>query len=166
MNKLKTIDIKGKEYVTVDTRIRHFRENYNGTGQIETELLSNSNGVCIFKATVLVDGRVVATGHAYEKEGNSYINKTSYIENCETSAIGRALGVFGIGIDTSVASYEEVANAIVQQEQPNFLQECREFARLDQEAYFKIIGNHGYEKASDVTDKKTQNAILKDLRGK
>ena len=51
-----------------------------------------------------------------EKESTSYINKTSYIENCETSAVGRALGMAGFGIDTSVASYEEVSNAIAQQE--------------------------------------------------
>ena len=44
----------------------------------------------MFKAEVIVDDVLVATGHAYEKEGSSFINKTSYIENCETSAIGRA----------------------------------------------------------------------------
>ena len=57
----------------------------------------------------------MSTGIAYEVEGSSFINKTSFIENCETSAIGRALGNLGIGIDTSVASYEEVANAVKQQ---------------------------------------------------
>ena len=49
---------------------------------------------------------------AYEKENSTFINKTSYIENCETSALGRALGIAGFGIDTSVASAEEVQNAI------------------------------------------------------
>ena len=63
------------------------------------------------------DGRKVllAKGTAQEKENSSFINKTSFIENCETSAVGRALGMLGIGIDTSVASYEEVANAIENQ---------------------------------------------------
>ena len=60
---------------------------------------------------MIVEGNVRATGYAYEKEGSTFINKTSYIENCETSAIGRALGIFGIGIDGSVASAEEVRNA-------------------------------------------------------
>lgn len=109
--KLKTIDIKGKEYVEVNERIKYFRENYP-TGQIITEMLSDFDGVCVFKATVSVDGVVRATGHAYEKENSSFINKTSYIENCETSAVGRALGMFGIGVDTSIASAEEVLNAI------------------------------------------------------
>jgi len=112
--KLKTVNIKGKEYVEVNQRIAHFRET-QPDGSIITELVSNENGVCIFKANVIVEGNVRATGYAYEKEGSTFINKTSYIENCETSAIGRALGIFGIGIDGSVASAEEVKNAIENQ---------------------------------------------------
>ena len=59
---------------------------------------------------------VLGQGTAYEKEGSSNINRTSYIENCETSAVGRALGMAGFGIDTSIASAEEVSGAIAQQE--------------------------------------------------
>ena len=55
-------------------------------------------------------------GHAYEKEDSSFINKTSYIENCETSAVGRALGILVIVIDASLASAEEVGNAVKQQQ--------------------------------------------------
>ena len=118
MDKLATIDIKGKDYVLVNERIRAFRENYKGY-RLSSDIVSLENGVCVIKATVQDEnGNVVATGHAYEKEGSTYINKTSYIENCETSAWGRALGNLGIGIDTSIASYEEVANAVVQQKQP------------------------------------------------
>ena len=114
--KLKTVNIKGKEYVEVNERIRHFRENYP-QGSIVTELVSNNDGVCVFKAIIYNMDLIVATGHAYEKEGSTFINKTSYIENCETSAIGRALGILGIGIDGSVASAEEVKNAIANQDQ-------------------------------------------------
>ena len=66
------------------------------------------------------NGNVRNLGHgtAYEKENSSFINKTSYIENCETSAVGRALGMAGFGIDVSVASYEEVATAIANQDKP------------------------------------------------
>lgn len=112
---IQTTDIKGKDYAEVNQRIKAFRMLVpNGT--IETEILSNNNGVCVIKATIKdEEGKTLATGHAYEKEGSTFINKTSYIENCETSAVGRALGMLGIGIDTSVASYEEVANAIKQQ---------------------------------------------------
>ena len=107
-----TIDIKGKEYAEVNQRIKAFRM-ICPNGAIETELLSNENGICVFKATIKDEkGRVLGTGTAYEKEDSSFINKTSYIENCETSAVGRALGMCGLGIDVSVASAEEVQNAI------------------------------------------------------
>lgn len=112
---MKTVNIKGTEYVEVNERVKHFRANYEGWS-IQTEMLSNEGGVCVFKATVKnEDGEIMATGHAYEKESSSFINKTSYIENCETSAVGRALGFLGIGIDASIASSEEVANAIKNQ---------------------------------------------------
>ena len=117
-----TIDVKGKQYAEVNQRIKAFRMVYP-TGVIETEMLSNENGVCIFRAFVGYregnDLYKLATGTAYEKENSTFINKTSYIENCETSAIGRALGIAGFGIDTSVASAEEVQNAIANQEPKN-----------------------------------------------
>lgn len=106
--------IKGKPYYEVHQRIEVFRQCYP-EGSIVTKMVSNENGVCIFKATIYDCGRVIATGHAYEKEGSTFINTTSYIENAETSAIGRAIGTLGIGIDGSVASAMEVANAIKNQ---------------------------------------------------
>lgn len=112
---IKTTDIKGKDYAEVNQRIKVFRILYP-KGTIETEMLSNENGVCVFKASAYDEsGYLLATGTAYEKEDSSFINKTSYIENCETSAVGRALGMCGIGIDVSVASAEEVQNAMANQ---------------------------------------------------
>ena len=112
---IRTTDIKGKDYAEVNQRIKAFRMVYPD-GAIITEMVSNENGVCIFTASVYAydekgESRVLGTGTAYEKEGSTFINKTSYIENCETSAVGRALGMAGFGIDTSVASAEEVQNA-------------------------------------------------------
>lgn len=118
---IKTTNIKGKEYAEVNQRIKAFRMLYPD-GTIETNMISNEGGVCIMRAVVkyydatLNREIVLATGTAYEKENSSNINKTSYIENCETSAVGRALGIAGFGIDTSVASAEEVTNAVEQQE--------------------------------------------------
>lgn len=122
---INTTNIKGKEYAEVNQRIKAFRMVYP-EGAIETELQSNTEGICIFKAWVYGSknwneetgwtSTLLGTGTAYEKENSSFINKTSYIENCETSAVGRALGMAGFGIDTSVASAEEVANAIQQQD--------------------------------------------------
>lgn len=117
---IRTVNIKGKEYAEVNQRIKAFRMVYpNGT--ITTEMISNENGVCIFRASVYSSGEQytdnhLGTGHAYEKESSTFINKTSYIENCETSAVGRALGMAGFGIDTSVASAEEVETAIANQD--------------------------------------------------
>lgn len=104
-------DIKGKNYAAVAQRIKAFRMVYP-QGKIETQMISNENGMCVFKAVVSnYIGSILGTGYAHEKEGSSFINKTSYIENCETSAVGRALGMAGFGIDTGVASAEEVENA-------------------------------------------------------
>ena len=118
-----TTDIKGKDYAEVNQRVKAFRMVYP-TGFIKTNLIGNQDGVCIFEAKVgyyndavyenkqFKEEIVLATGTAYEKENSTFINKTSYIENCETSAVGRALGMAGFGIDTSIASAEEVQNAI------------------------------------------------------
>lgn len=114
---IKTTNIKGKEYAEVNQRIKAFRMVHpNGT--ITTDIVSIENGIVVMKASITDDeGRLIGTGYAYEKEKGSFINQTSYIENCETSAVGRALGMCGFGIDTSVASAEEVQNAMKNQQQ-------------------------------------------------
>ena len=113
---MKTVNIKGKPYVEVNERIKAFRR-VCPNGAIITEMLSNADGVCVFRASIYDNEKnLIGTGTAFEKETSSNINKTSYIENCETSAVGRALGMCGFGIDTSIASYEEVANAIANQQ--------------------------------------------------
>lgn len=122
-NTIQTTDIKGKAYSEVPQRIKAFRMVYP-TGFIISDMISNENGVCIFKTSVGYYAEdesmiVLGTGMAYEKEGSTFINKTSYIENCETSSVGRALGMAGFGIDVSVASAEEVQNAIANQEPQN-----------------------------------------------
>ena len=112
---LSQIDIKGKKYTPVTERVNGFRQGWTN-GTIETQILSMADGEVIIQATIKDDeGNVLSTGIASEEKGSSFINKTSYIENCETSAIGRALGFLGIGIDESMASAEEVANAMTQQ---------------------------------------------------
>ena len=115
---IRTTNIKGKEYAEVNQRVKAFRTLYP-EGFITTEIICREGGLCIIKATVghYADGKsvILATGTAYEKEGSSQINRTSYIENCETSAVGRALGMAGFGIDTSIASADEMTNALLQQ---------------------------------------------------
>lgn len=105
------------DYVQVNERIEKFYEKYP-EGSIQTELIHNENGQVIFKAFAYRDKEDTkpAIGHAMEKEGSSYINKTSHVENCETSAVGRALAMLGFEIKKSIASKEEVENAKLQQD--------------------------------------------------
>lgn len=106
------------DYITVNERIIEFYKKYS-EGRIITEIVSWENGVIIMKATVYrnhEDVNPISVGHAYEKEDASFINKTSALENCETSAVGRALALAGFEIKKSIASREEVANAMHQQQ--------------------------------------------------
>ena len=115
---IKTTDIKGKEYAEVNQRIKAFRMCYP-MGKITTDIISCKDGIVLMQAQVFDDNdKLLGTGYAYEKENSTFINKTSYIENCETSAVGRALGMCGFGIETSVASAEKVENAIANQDEP------------------------------------------------
>ena len=117
--KFKTTNIRGKQYVEVNERIKFFRqeEQYKNWG-INTEFPMLTPDECLCRCTITDnDGMVVAVGHAHEDRTASNINKTSYVENCETSAVGRALAMLGIGIDTSIASANEVETAIEQQEE-------------------------------------------------
>jgi len=113
-----TTPIKGKDYAQVNERIKAFRM-VHPLGLITTEIISLENGVVTMQAKALTEtGKLLGTGYAQEKESSSFINKTSFIENCETSAIGRALGMCGFGIDTSICSAEELQNAIANQDKP------------------------------------------------
>lgn len=116
MKEMKSINIKGKDYVMVNERLIAFREDYPKYSLI-SEIISITEDSCIMKASIIDEnGVVIATGHAQEDKSSSMINKTSFIENCETSAWGRALGNFGYGISTSIASAEEVSMAIAKQQ--------------------------------------------------
>lgn len=115
------VNIRGKEYKTVALRVQEFREKYPNY-YLTTEIVKIDDDQCIIKAYVGLhkdDGTVqtFATGHAQEFRKASQINGTSYVENCETSAIGRALACLGIG-GTEFASANEVVNAIYQQNNP------------------------------------------------
>lgn len=186
-NKLiKTIDVKGKDYAEVPQRIKAFRSLFPN-GAIETSIISNDNQMVVMKATVRdEEGHILGEGHAYEKESSSFINKTSYIENCETSAVGRALGMCGFGIDTSVSSYEEVANAINNQDrmkaekamettpkteeearkkcseaQANFVEKLVAEKHIEKEAYLKQLKIKSF---ADLTSAQA-SAIINKLKG-
>lgn len=120
------VNIRGKEYKTVALRVDEFRkhEDYKGFG-IQTEVMSSADLVMVKASIVSDSGHVVATGYAEEDRAAGNINKTSAIENAETSAVGRALAFLGFG-GTEIASANEVGDAIVQQavkEEHKYMQE-------------------------------------------
>ena len=154
--KLKTINIHGKNYIEVNERIKYFRENYKGWSLI-SELIDLTENRCVIKASITNEkDKVMATGIAYEVMGSSYINKTSFIENCETSAWGRALGNLGIGIDTSIASAFEVNNAIIQQETKPKTKE-----KLNDSKYQAMIVALGEGKVDVVKERMTNYKLTK-----
>lgn len=117
MSKQGIVNIRGKEYKTVALRVQEFREQYKEFALL-TEVVQLDQEQCVIKASILTDtDRVVATGLAQEFRKASQINGTSYVENCETSAIGRALACLGLG-GQEFASANEVLNAIHQQNNP------------------------------------------------
>ena len=151
---IKTTSIKGKDYAEVNQRVKVFRMLFP-MGCITTEMISNENGIVVMRASVYdEDGKPLSTGTAYEKEGSSNINRTSYIENCETSAVGRALGFLGIGVDTSIATYEEVATAIMQQEEkPNeiHIKVLKDLAKQKGVGEEKLCAKYRFAKLEDIS---------------
>lgn len=107
----KAIDIKGKSYVLVSDRVLYFNEQYP-KGSITTELVSAPESkYIVVKATVSPDNDRKFTGYSQATIGDGYINKTSALENAETSAVGRALAFMGIGVIESIASVDEMNKA-------------------------------------------------------
>jgi len=111
-----TVAIHGKNYSTVATRVAVARRNLGTQLSIQTSIIDKDADTVTVKAKVFIDGRLIATGIAEENRKASRINQTSAVENCETSAIGRALAFSGLQ-DNNIASAEEVSAAIEQQDQ-------------------------------------------------
>ena len=148
---MKAIDIQGKPYIEVNERLKQFRQIYQGY-RLVSEIVQLDDKICVIRASIQDPaGNVVATGIAREVNGSTYINKTSFIENCETSAWGRALGNFGIGIDTSVASAEEVQNAInnqngkPQQQAAKAAEPTEDVTAMIDQAFFNYQTEHADE---------------------
>lgn len=125
---MKTIDVKGKPYVTVNERLKEFRNTFKDYSLV-TEIIELGVDFCTMKAVIIDDkGIVRATGFAREVIAKSPINKFAFVENCETSAMGRALGNFGIGIDEAVCTADELLMKLAQDQKPE-KQEKPEFEK-------------------------------------
>ena len=105
-------DIKGSDYAPVNERIKAYRKVYP-TGRIHSRIEEIKDDYVRFVVEITDEqGHLIATGTASEMltgdAKKDYINKTSMIENCETSAVGRALGFAGFGVDKAIASAEDI----------------------------------------------------------
>ena len=130
---MKTVNIKGKPYVMVKDRIIYFNEHYPN-GCIKTEILPSTEDKYIIKAVVIPDLENpdrYFTGHAEEIIGSSMINKTSALENGESSAVGRCLSMMAIGVEDSIASAEEVLQAQANQNNTNFKKSDDQLGKFD-----------------------------------
>ena len=108
------VDIRGKQYQTVALRVQMFRQEHRDKA-LTTEIVERDPESVVMKAIITAeDGRILATGHSEEFRKSSQINRTSALENAETSAIGRALAAYGYG-GTEFATANEVENAMHQQ---------------------------------------------------
>lgn len=112
---MKTIDLKGKPYVMVVERIKEFHKNHTN-GSIRTELLSPLDAdTVVMKATVIPDvtnPEHYFTGYSQATWGDGPVNKTSALENCETSCVGRAMAMMGYVEGDSFASADEIKKAV------------------------------------------------------
>lgn len=107
------IKIHGKDYMTVAERLNLIATEYKDY-ELTSEIIKLSDTACCIRATLKLGDRIF-NGLALEEKQSSYINKTSFVENCETSAWGRAMAAAGYA-GAEIASAEEVANAVINQE--------------------------------------------------
>lgn len=168
---LPTIDItqegKTKKYVMVKDRVKAFRQNFDGWS-LRTMIESIDDTQVIFSARVYAaDGELIATGYAHEVAGASDVNRTSHIENCETSAIGRALANLGIGIDDSYGSADEVVNAQNTQDSldkpvsKENLKKLRQIMELNDVDEKKVCDYFHVDKLEQLTNEEWAKAVKK-----
>lgn len=162
---MKTISIKGKEYVPVTERVKEFHRAYPDYKLLTDIVHFDENSVIMVAKIYDQDGKLVANGHAQEDRNASNINKTSYVENCETSAVGRAIGMLGIGIDASMASADEVANAVDRQEalkqkvNKNCISSLKMLAEEKGSDFSSILSYYDLDKVEDMTMEQWQSAM-------
>jgi hypothetical protein len=100
-----------QDYETVDERLHKWWKEYPD-GRVETELIEATNTRYIVSAKLYkteADAKACATGLASETISEKGVNSTSALENCETSAIGRALANVGFAAKGKRASRQEMA---------------------------------------------------------
>lgn len=140
------VNIHGKEYKTVALRVSEFRKDHPEWG-IDTNIIHISDIDVIIKATVFDEnGRLIGSGIAHEVQGSTKINSTSHVENCETSAIGRALASIGLA-GTEYASADELVRALEKQGDPSLQKPWfNDFEKVKEKMIAKLESGESTEK--------------------
>ena len=135
---------KDKPYANVGERVKAFREKYGDSGQLITSIITNDSEKIVTQTQAIVNGVCLGTGLAEEIRGSTQVNKSSALENCETSSMGRAIS-FATGFmsdGSKIASTDEIQNAIVQQSQVDaHLKTMKTLVVYVSTAFKEAIGN-------------------------
>jgi len=134
-----TVRIHNKEYETVASRLNRFREEHNLNLSVITEIIEITEEKVVVKALIKDKDVVIATGHAEEKRGSSNINRTSALENAETSAVGRALAFVGYA-GSDIVSAEEVSRQTISFEQATTIKEWLEQHAIKEDGFLNYMG--------------------------
>jgi len=105
-----TVNIKGKKYSTVNERHKHLLK-YFPEARFNEEILFHDADRVVVKVELYIGDVIYSVGTAEEFRNASFINKTSALENCSSSALGRCLAAFGLS-GSEYASAEELVNAL------------------------------------------------------
>ena len=149
-----------KEYPMVTEKVKAFK-SICPNGTILTELIRDDGKTCIFKAIIKDGDTILGCGHAKEDKDEGLVNKTSYIENCETSAVGRALSFAGFSGDASIASAEEVVMALEQQNRAdkNTIMGIMSKAKKDDVSIDLICKKYGIEHLNQLSNDQANEII-------
>ena len=136
------VSIHNKDYWTVAERIAKLRDEHPDY-TVETQLISQDDEKVIMKGLIMDGERLISTGYAEEVRGSTQINQTSALENCETSAVGRALAFFGLA-GTEIASADEVAGAVNQQREKALYAAFQKTTRANEDNHESLVAIRGF----------------------
>ena len=146
---LKTINLKGKEYSMVSSRLEIFRKHFGFKYGIIEEILVDDGKRVVTKTSIIDRDNPetpIGVGHAEEIRGSSLVNKTSAIENCMTSSLGRALATAAALHGGEMASSNEIEKANNNkkniEEKQTKTDDENEDKNNDQEKWQKITENY------------------------
>jgi hypothetical protein len=108
------VKIHGKDYSTVATRLAVARRTLGSSLDLRDTIIHHDDKRVIVQTEAYLSGVHVGTGMAEEIRTSSMINKTSALENCQSSSWGRCLANLGFAND-NIASAEELSQALVAQ---------------------------------------------------